>query len=63
MHLSVGASNSRFPGSGKQLFQGAVTSQKREEALTLAKGRFIEYKTVWNGVSMTPHPNLRERTP
>jgi hypothetical protein len=63
MHLSVDASNSRFPASGEQLFQGIVTSPKREEALILAKDRFFEYKPVWNGVNMTPDSNLRERTP
>jgi hypothetical protein len=63
MHLSVDASNSRVPASGEQLFQGIVTSPKRKEALNLAKDRFIEYKTVRNGVNMTPDPSLHEHTP
>jgi hypothetical protein len=35
---------------------------KREEALTLAKRRFIEYKTLWNDVSIISDLRLHERT-
>jgi hypothetical protein len=29
----------------------------------LAKRRFIEYKTIWNGIKVTSDANLHERTP
>jgi pyrroline-5-carboxylate reductase len=44
------------------LFQGIITVPKRQEALTLAKRRFIKYKTVRNDVNITAGFNLRERT-
>jgi hypothetical protein len=42
------------------LFQGIITSPKPEEALTLAKGRFIEYKMVRNDANIKSDPNLHE---
>jgi hypothetical protein len=39
-----------------------ITSPNREEALTFAKRRFIEYKTVRNGINVISGPNLHERT-
>jgi hypothetical protein len=45
------------------LFQGVITVPKRQEALTLAKRRFIEYKTVRNDIKIRADPNLHERTP
>jgi hypothetical protein len=36
---------------------------KRQEALTLAKRRFIEYKTVRNDINIIVDPNLHEHTP
>jgi hypothetical protein len=36
---------------------------KRQEALTLAKRRFIEYKTVRNDMNIIAYPNMHERTP
>jgi hypothetical protein len=36
---------------------------KRQETLTLAKRRFIEYKTVQNDINIIADPNLHERTP
>jgi hypothetical protein len=44
------------------LFQGIITSPEHEEALTLPKRRFIEYKTVWNDINIMSDPNLHERT-
>jgi hypothetical protein len=36
---------------------------KRQEVLTLAKRRFIEYKTVRNDINILADLNLHERTP
>jgi hypothetical protein len=36
---------------------------KRQEALTLTKRRFIEYKTARNDIKIMADPNLHERTP
>jgi hypothetical protein len=36
---------------------------KCQDALTLAKRRFIEYKMVRNGINIMADPNLHERTP
>jgi hypothetical protein len=44
------------------LFKGIATVPKRREALTLAKRRLIEYKTVRNDINITVDPNLHERT-
>jgi hypothetical protein len=61
-HLSVGPSQSRFPASSRQLFQGIISSPRHEEALTLAKRRFIEYQTVWNDLNLISDSSLHERT-
>jgi hypothetical protein len=61
-HRSVDPSKSHFPVSGRQLFQGIITSRKREEAVTLVKGRFIECKTERNDVNIISDSNLDERT-
>jgi hypothetical protein len=61
-HLSVGPSKLRFPASGRHLLQEIITSPNREDALTLAKSRFIEYKTTRNDVNVISDVNLRERT-
>jgi hypothetical protein len=42
---------------------GVITSPKREEALTLAKDRLVEYKTVRSDANVISEPNLYERTP
>jgi hypothetical protein len=60
-HLSVDPSKTRFPTSVRQLFPGIFTSPKRQEALTLANRRFVEYKTVRNDVNIISDPNLHER--
>jgi hypothetical protein len=39
-----------------------IKSAKREEALTLAKRRFIKYKTVLNDVNIISDRNLHEHT-
>jgi hypothetical protein len=62
-HLSVDPAESRWPASGRQLFQGIITVSKRPETLTLAKRRFIEYKTVRNDINIIADPNLHECTP
>jgi hypothetical protein len=36
---------------------------KPQEALTLAKRRFIKYKTLWNDINLIADSNLHERTP
>jgi hypothetical protein len=62
MHLLVASSKSRFPASGRQLFQGIITSPKREEALNLVKRRFIKDKTVRNDVNIISDTNMHEQT-
>jgi hypothetical protein len=61
-HLSVDPSKSRFPAAGRQLLQEPVTSPKCDEALTLVKRRFIEYKTVRNDVNSISDLNLHQCT-
>jgi hypothetical protein len=62
MHLPVDLSKLRFCPSSRRLFQRLITSPTREEALTLAKRRFIEYETVRNDINIIPDPNLYEGT-
>jgi hypothetical protein len=62
-HLSIDPSESCRPASGRQLFQAIVTVPKLQEALTLAKRRFIEYKMVRNDINIIADSNLHERTP